>query len=48
MGGELGVDEPLLMYREFRAFTGDVLKAEQFFGADTLQRDYDCGSTASV
>ena len=39
--GELGVDEPLLMYREFRPFTGDVLKAEQFFGADTLQRDYD-------
>ena len=39
--GELGVDEPLLMYREFRPFTGDVLKAEQFFGADILQRDYD-------
>ena len=28
---ELGVEEPLLLYRAFRPFTGDVLKAEQFF-----------------
>ena len=30
---ELGVEEPLLLYRAFSPFTGDVLKAQEFFAA---------------
>ena len=44
---ELGVEEPLLLYRAFRPFTGDVLKAEQLFTACAKGGDVDARLAAT-
>ena len=36
---ELDVEEPFLRYRSFLPFTGNVLRAQEFFAASVWERD---------
>jgi len=44
---ELDVEEPFLRYRSFLPFTGNVLRAQEFFAASVWERDEACGSMTS-